>query len=89
MSQDTTPGPWKSDGVRVFGAGIVLASVVEGRPKRECNYNAHLMAAAPELRDACERVVQWLDSGVSTGTFKRADAEAIREALRLARGGFE
>jgi hypothetical protein len=82
----STPGPWKSDGVRIFGAGVALASTVEGRPGLERNENAHLMAAAPVLRDACERVLAWLDSGEKIGTFRRADADAIREALRLAKG---
>lgn len=58
-----TPGPWRSDGVRIGADADRILAVVSGAsgvpPRigpREANANAHLMAAARELLD---EVVLW------------------------------
>ena len=51
----TTPGPWKSDGVRIGASADRMLAKIAGKSggepiaTREANANAHLMAAAPEL----------------------------------------
>ena len=79
---------WRTDGVRIFHRGFVLASVLPpvDEPPRARNEVAYMMAAAPELLAACEAVVRWLDSGENTGTFRRADADAVRSAVSMAKG---
>jgi hypothetical protein len=70
-----TPGPWHADGIRVLhrtgGKTLLLATTAQPTPgvhtDRERNFNAHLMAAAPQLLDACERVSEWIRSGECVG----------------------
>ena len=64
--QKWTPGPWHSRGYPTISAGKgkgMVAKVLErymDRAEREAN--AHLIAAAPELFDACLDLLAWHDA---------------------------
>jgi hypothetical protein len=76
-----TPGPWKSDGVRVGdGQGRFLAIVNEIGDQREANHNAHLMSAAPELLALCEEVL------ATQTSLDPAVCERMFAAIKKARG---
>lgn len=67
-----TPGPWRAQGlcVRAIENGIVVAEVdgpnkfFRGSERREemeyCRGNARLIAAAPDLLQACQTFAEWL-----------------------------
>lgn len=98
---DHTPGPWKvedrKDGGRtvVDGAGrrITFTPQFEGAAARSIEVavaNARLIAAAPELLDACLSIISAYESerGISDsdiGTVRAAIAKAQRPHSRLIR----
>lgn len=93
-----TPGPWflgESERGRHFRAVDAkehgaLASVVwlmedddiDGVSSPRCEANAHLIAAAPDLLDALEEVVQWLELGDHEGKMY----DKCKSAIARARG---
>lgn len=95
-----TPGPWRRctfRGIEDVATKSVVA-VMASREKKELDANAHLIAAAPEMYEALEEVLEMFESvskGIDWGkTFLTADM--IRKmneapinaafALRKARG---
>ncbi len=85
-----TPGPWKVHGyhVRAVGRGILDCCIVdraEGNDAEEAAANARLIAAAPDLLAALERIEKGFDgSGEYTVNGLRGIARA---ALAKAKGG--
>lgn len=79
---------WAPDGERVvaqMGCGEDEGGMVYPSPgKAEARSNAHLIAAAPDLLDACESSLAWAEK--SDGT-KREVKEQLRAAIAKARGG--
>ncbi|KKL15810.1 hypothetical protein LCGC14_2501870 [marine sediment metagenome] len=86
-----TPGPWEIIISPDDGHRHILA-VVQGSHKnvcalsvrsiRETDANAHLIAAAPELLEACEEIKEWLMYIGSKVTFVHLDA-AIAKATGI------
>ena len=73
------------------GHDIVLAKISAEFPESislgEKAANAHLIAAAPDLLEACNNFIQYLDGGkAKRGTSTRC-INAIRQAISKARGG--
>ena len=58
-----TPGPWKVDRPYIRGAGRVIATLESGRNEGEDAANARLIAAAPELFEALENLMDFLFHG--------------------------
>lgn len=102
MSDKFTPGPWHwsanpHGGARVEAPGIGIADVLSraGVPhpvQGHCIANARLIAAAPDLLEACEAAQKELNAiaGYSgaAGNWPLQDAlEAVRAAIAKARGG--
>ena len=69
-----TPGPWKIGGTGIFpsvmdAAGFAIVST--GMSKRhilECRSNARLIAAAPDLYEACAEFVRKVETGEARST---------------------
>ena len=77
-----TLGPWKVDRPYIRGAGRVIATLESGRNEGEDAANARLIAAAPELFEALENLMDFLFHGKKDRqTILRATA-----ALAKARG---
>ena len=59
-----TPGPWRVDGNDIkcepseWDAGTTVATMESSRSPGETKINAHLIAAAPEMKQALETVMQ-------------------------------
>lgn len=88
-----TPGPWQVDDGEITASGFVLGLVYgtddcpcsEDETREECQANAHLIAAAPQLLQACQKFVQWLNEGQPRQTQNvLSDAE---RAIAKATGG--
>lgn len=62
-----TPGPWKVDRPYIRGAGRVIASLESGRNEVEDAANAPLIAAAPELFEACTLAMDVMNNEDATG----------------------
>lgn len=89
-----TPGPWepfelkehrpgveaKDFSVVVWGAEVEHEVGVQGRTREEAHANAHLIAAAPDLLGALERMVE------AFGDNNGMAAKAARAAIAQARG---
>ena len=78
---DHTPGPWTCDGIEVYGSGIQVGSIypaVTADEEMMVEANAHLIAAAPDLLAALQRVSR-----------KQTPAswDAVAKAIRRAKGG--
>lgn len=80
----TTPGPWKTDGEKVWsGEGWDLEYVVlEMMSGPQADADARLLAAAPELRDSLKEVTGWLEGSDMFRTNHGAHTAAV-EALKL------
>ena len=77
-----TPGPWKVDRPYIRGAGRAIASLESWHNEVEDAANAHLIAAAPELYEALENLIDFLFHG-------KKNCQAIlraKAALAKARG---
>ena len=62
-----TPGPWHADGQHVIAPGHFAAYVrgVRFDAKGDFGANARLMAAAPDLAEALQLIVQWDGEGLA------------------------
>jgi hypothetical protein len=86
-----TPGPWKADGLEVCGDGqtVAVAEVIR-RDHFESGFseaktNAHLIAAAPDMFEALEALVEAVMDDDPCEAFPIAK-HAGRAALAKARG---
>jgi hypothetical protein len=78
-----TPGPWhlgvKQAEAIVYdstGWAVANATVYHGESDREeCRTNAHLIAAAPELRDALAQLLFNVELLVEDGTLQASDTD--------------
>jgi|GEM_PF-4973642 len=85
-----TVGPWTTDGQVVFpegdSANIVAAVRTPKGGMRELFANAYLMAAAPELLEACERMFNSLAAYLDYARDSlKEQCYAPRESLELGR----
>lgn len=90
-----TPGPWElntedtglNDSGTILGAGVVIVPDIYGRSKVECDANAALIAAAPDLYAMLARM---LDSVLRLpdrpNTISLLDLEQARAAIAKAEG---
>ncbi len=97
-----TPGPWKCHSGMVWKAdetedGYPIARMERETPKTiptERDANAHLIAAAPELLEACEDLLQALDNCPGTFNYSPLDEfmailvveDRARQAISKAKG---
>lgn len=92
-----TPGPWTIDQGEIIAGGMVLGTVygAEDYPceeedvRVECVANARLIAAAPDLLEACAAALAILHSHISPDNFDGHAARAlilVRYALAKAKG---
>ena len=87
-----TPGPWEIEGTPRRGWDIFSLGeerrYITSDPMREraINYerDARLMAAAPELLEALEKVVSFVDAGEGTWTVE--EQQKARAAIAKAKG---
>ena len=81
----TTPGPWSvltlDDGTEWVQSGCVRVAIVDDSAGCEPG-NAALIAAAPEMLEALEALVDMVDSG----DYRQATLNAADAAIRKARG---
>ena len=70
MRTNHTPGPWKTDGsgmsvysanTRLDFAPIVAAAVGNEKSLAQLRADARLIAAAPDLLEACQRMMLWFE----------------------------
>lgn len=90
MSQQHTPGPWAIyGGVQNEGEFIIHKGATDIAVTRwalgDCNANARLIAAAPELLEACQTLATLLDAGDWFATGRLAVKQA-RAAIAKATG---
>ena len=80
-----TPGPWEvAKGGRSVNAGLGKIRMEAGLPSVEIQANMRLIAAAPELLEACREAEEWARrSGPRAAafgdTFRRAIAKATKK----------
>jgi len=84
-----TPGPWIvfNGGVSVWANGGYIKQHFPEAPRDERHANARLIAAAPELLEACklaEDILAMLD--FEEGTFEDRAKETIQKAIDKAGG---
>lgn len=102
MSTSATPGPWQAlllEGpykwpFRVIQIltqeDVAIMSTGSDVDRYEASANARLIAAAPCLLAACQRMLAMYDAALATGTgqmWKGADVDALRAAVAKATGG--
>lgn len=95
-----TPGPWKVAGIRweespgrwtlpihtpVFIRGVVLGHSVRGRTGADVEANAALVAAAPDLLEACKEAHEWLVAMTLKAAFNQDNKAAQDEASEIVR----
>jgi hypothetical protein len=102
-----TPGPWKASGLEVFSTGSFRLSTTSAGSPRICvadnrigkgDADAHLIAAAPDMYDALEELldaldafsgcVDWGKTALSAAAIMKMNQapNAAGKALRKARG---
>lgn len=98
MKNKHTPGPWKINSFNDRTGGYVIADKIEpnicemnsSRSIEETKFNAHLIAAAPELLEALEALTKagerglwgaWADNTPNGAILKKA-----RDAIEKATG---
>ena len=95
MNEKFTPGPWFVDhGVpgkpRVASESDVLKKMIcacEHGAKSRQDYDAALIAAAPEMYDVIDRLVPWLEHDPNADSDEYlAFAKEMRRILKKARG---
>lgn len=89
-----TPGPWltildqEENKFKIFGP--LNEYIAEIKPTPGCDGNAHLVATAPELLNAAETFIEWVDDVWGSAAMNIATEAAYRKAkaaIRKARGG--
>jgi hypothetical protein len=92
-AQGHTPGPWEwSEDARelpeIFApSGDALAEVYKAPGSDGARANARLIAAAPDLLEACEGMLAILEgSSKRSGGWEGAFADSVRAAIAKARG---
>jgi hypothetical protein len=100
--QKHTPGPWTFEGAEIYGDTRYVARVydwhnpncdpryhdINGALKAEGEANARLIAAAPELLEACQLYVRARnDGGMSMADLSGLADQAIYAAIAKATGG--
>ncbi len=100
MKTEFTPGPWSTDGSYVLPLSdfakaqpgtlyVALCGISSSyRPKAETEANARLVAAAPDLLDACKALIPYLQHHDYTheGCDACAQVRAAKEAIARAEG---
>lgn len=87
-----TPGPWDRVGTLVYalnedGFNRFCALVQDAHTaKQELEANARLIAAAPELLEALEQFVAWVDAPCESA-FSDSQLASARAAIAKAKGG--
>jgi hypothetical protein len=96
MSGRHTKGPWRFDGPAFgFGAlveagngafifGIAAGDAAERRSEDECTANAALLAASPDLLEALERALPYVDDAANDCRDTPSEAGHILDAARAA-----
>lgn len=88
-----TPGPWAYNGKSIFSDRIgdcygyqiaIVGHDMSDFPEEDIEANARLIAAAPDLLEAADRVLAKLDHPTLGVTIY--DADALRAAIAKARG---
>jgi hypothetical protein len=93
MTDKHTPGPWKVAGDDINGQAIVRGEHVEiatcwhhclGSLEIQMRANARLIAAAPELLEACQTLATLLDTDdwIATGRLAVKQAQAAIAKVR-------
>lgn len=83
MKAQHTPGPWEVAGTEIWAGSKRITMGRGAHDEKEAavrNANARLIAAAPELLQACQRALHWIRP------LADPDAEFIREAIAKATG---
>lgn len=96
-----TPGPWRVRKNQVAGVEYIeyeyakgcygdIARVKNLVGKEESNKNARLMAAAPDLLDACWEALRWIeeqraDAYLKTGSYPIV-VRTLKDAIAIATG---
>lgn len=79
-----TPGPYIKNGTSIMGNGkMELVAVVYGFDTEERKANAHLIAAAPDLLEALQNLVQlkeWKDRNGKDEHYEKAKNKAWQDA---------
>jgi hypothetical protein len=83
-----TAGEWKATGLEIRHANnsMILATVYPHLPlnqsREEAEANAKLIAAAPKLLEALQRIHYLLEEGEAVGNMQDIIEEAIKEATK-------
>lgn len=79
MNNQFTPGPWTVSGQSIVAGNVCIATIEDDggyeAPSEQRESNARLIAAAPELFEACRELL-------AHGSFKANGAEAEAAAQR-------
>ena len=75
-----TPGPWHIKDGKVFAAAICR---VDGTPDGSAEANAQLIAAAPELLEACKIAMKIVQYPNMTKQYSKASYEYSEKAREL------
>ena len=95
METKHTLGPWRAVGTFVEGGGRAIAKAVllaksnlagEGSENELGKANARLIAAAPDLLEACEAIALDLENNGELYETDEARIEILRAAIAKARG---
>ena len=83
-----TPGPWKVVGTEIWGANVKIASgrgAYDEKDRQKNKANARLIAASPDLLEACKDIVEiWQSSDVCDW---ETSFDMIKEAIAKAEEG--
>ncbi|MCJ9707844.1 hypothetical protein LWS69_02210 [Bordetella hinzii] len=94
MTTRHTPGPWEVAYQDSNGQSVIKAEHIEvatcwhhcvGSIEKEMHANARLIAAAPELLDACMAMLEWDDREQDHAVDFNARMELCRAAFNKAR----
>ncbi len=84
-----TPGPWRIKGGMIVGdSGVNVAAASVAPSYNEMFANAHLIASAPDLLAACQRVLRAIEWGTTADRMDSTEqAELLRAAIARATNG--
>lgn len=85
-----TPGPWHVGRDTKTNLPVIMAIdgpvIAEVTPWASTTADAHLIAASPELLEACERIYDWWMDRYFDGDTVPFEVHALKEAIETARG---